>query len=386
LARGGALTAILEVLCVALEAQLPGTMCSVLLLDGERGVLKSGAAPSLPPSYAEALNGMAIGEAAGSCGTAARTGPQVLVSEIRTDPRWAQFRELAESFQIRSCWSTPLIGASGIVLGTFVASLRVARAPTQRELQIIELGAHLASIAVDNRAEQEDKYRFESMSAQSKEMMAFVDKDFVYRAVNQSYLDAFGVRREDVIGRTLPEVLGDTFFRGHIKGLHERCHQGETVSRQLWTEQPLLGRRFVDVNYVPAKSDEGDILGVVVGIRDLSDHENALVRLRESETRFRDFAEIAADWFWETDAEHRFTAGGWYSTRISLANNSLVRDPERDLAHFCLHGPPRNITSFEAPMSKRGETLSITAAQPGPRLGDAHRGHRAGRRRWLPDL
>lgn len=28
---------------------------------------------------------------------------------------------------------------------------------------------------------------------------------------------------------------------------------------------------------------------------------------KESERRFRDFAECASDWFWETDAEHRFT-------------------------------------------------------------------------------
>jgi PAS domain S-box-containing protein len=30
-------------------------------------------------------------------------------------------------------------------------------------------------------------------------------------------------------------------------------------------------------------------------------------RLAESEQRFRDFANIASDWFWETDAQHRFT-------------------------------------------------------------------------------
>ena len=30
-------------------------------------------------------------------------------------------------------------------------------------------------------------------------------------------------------------------------------------------------------------------------------------QLRESEERLRDFAEASSDWFWETDAEHRFT-------------------------------------------------------------------------------
>lgn len=36
----------------------------------------------------------------------------------------------------------------------------------------------------------------------------------------------------------------------------------------------------------------------------LNDHEKAL---RDSEERFRDFAGSASDWYWETDADHRFT-------------------------------------------------------------------------------
>ena len=35
--------------------------------------------------------------------------------------------------------------------------------------------------------------------------------------------------------------------------------------------------------------------------------------LRESERRFRDFAEAGSDWFWETDAEHRFV---WQSANV----------------------------------------------------------------------
>jgi PAS domain S-box-containing protein len=37
------------------------------------------------------------------------------------------------------------------------------------------------------------------------------------------------------------------------------------------------------------------------------ERDQAEAALRESEERFRDFAEVSADWIWESDAEHRFT-------------------------------------------------------------------------------
>jgi PAS domain S-box-containing protein len=48
--------------------------------------------------------------------------------------------------------------------------------------------------------------------------------------------------------------------------------------------------------------------GSTIVIRqDISEQKLAEDALKQSEKRFRDFAEASADWFWETDAEHRFT-------------------------------------------------------------------------------
>ncbi|MGH9576944.1 MAG: Fis family transcriptional regulator, partial [Terriglobales bacterium] len=92
-ARRAPLGEVLEAVCLAVERQLPRTLCSVLLMDGDGAHLRSGAAPSLPVDYSDAVDGLAIGPAAGSCGTAAFRKQLVVVADVRTDPLWKDFRD-----------------------------------------------------------------------------------------------------------------------------------------------------------------------------------------------------------------------------------------------------------------------------------------------------
>jgi len=76
-------------------------------MDPNSKQLRHGAAPNLPEAYTEAIDGAFIGPSVGSCGTAAYRAEQVIVSDIATDPLWADFRELALAHSLRACWSTP---------------------------------------------------------------------------------------------------------------------------------------------------------------------------------------------------------------------------------------------------------------------------------------
>src|ERR1700722_19754108 len=76
------LSKILDALCVDIEQQHPGMLCSVLLLDPDGITLRSAAAPSLPQEYNETVNGVKAGPCAGSCGTAIFRRQPVVVSDI----------------------------------------------------------------------------------------------------------------------------------------------------------------------------------------------------------------------------------------------------------------------------------------------------------------
>jgi len=114
-------------------------LTSVLLLSPDRKHLTHGAAPSLPQSYREAIDGSEIGPSAGSCGTAAYLGRPVYVTDIATDPLWAAYRDLALPHGLLSCWSTPIRHDEGEVLGTFAIYNRSLSGPTREELAAIEI-------------------------------------------------------------------------------------------------------------------------------------------------------------------------------------------------------------------------------------------------------
>src|SRR6266403_2231633 len=158
IARGDSRAHILDALCRLVEELASGSLSSILLLDPKTNQLRHGAAPSLPITYTEAIDGSVIGQSAGSCGTAAYRAEPVIASDIATDPLWADYRDLALGHGLRACWSTPILSSEGRVLGTFASYYREPRSPTPQDHGLIEQVTHLASIAIE-RQEAEEKLR-----------------------------------------------------------------------------------------------------------------------------------------------------------------------------------------------------------------------------------
>lgn len=112
-------------------------LTSILLIDEGGEHLLHGAAPSLPKDYCDAIDGIAIGPQVGSCGTAAFVGHSIYVTDIASDPLWADFKDLALAHGLRACWSTPIFDDSGKMLGTFATYYRTPRAPLADEIAAI---------------------------------------------------------------------------------------------------------------------------------------------------------------------------------------------------------------------------------------------------------
>ena len=156
IARGDSLALVLDALCRLVEELARGALSSILLLEPKGNRLRHGAAPSLPTTYSAAIDGIVIGPAAESCGTAAFRAQPVIVPDIATDRLCAEYRDLALAHGLRACWSTPILSSEGKVLGAFATYYREPHSPTVHEQNLMDRITHLASIAVEReRAEAE---------------------------------------------------------------------------------------------------------------------------------------------------------------------------------------------------------------------------------------
>ncbi|MBV9494455.1 MAG: GAF domain-containing protein [Acidobacteria bacterium] len=124
-----------------------GMLASILLLEGNQ--LRHGAAPSLPDAYNAAIDGIEIGPEVGSCGTAAFHDKTVVVYDIATNPLWANFKELALAHGLRACWSTPIHGRDGRILGTFANYYPVVRDPNPIDRVLTEQVTRTAAEAIE---------------------------------------------------------------------------------------------------------------------------------------------------------------------------------------------------------------------------------------------
>ena len=95
---------------------------------------------------------------------------------------------------------------------------------------------------------------------------------------------------------------------------------------------------------MPLYDEDGKFRGYVGWSKDISEQAEAEKRLRDSEARYRDFAESAGDWIWETDADMRYTYiseramevtgadhSGFIGKKIALSGNRVSEEAWAEL-------------------------------------------------------
>lgn len=183
---------------------------SVLLVDPDKGTLQTLAAPSMPEQYNQALSGIRPVEGAGSCGTAIYRGEPVYVSDVRTDPLWRDFQDLAALGSVVSCWSMPFRDQDGQVLGAFGVYAEQARCPDERDLQLMGEFTRLTALIVQkSRLAQEHEItekRFSAIFEHAAVGILLVSPSGAYISANPCYLDRSGFTHQD-LQQMLPRDL-----------------------------------------------------------------------------------------------------------------------------------------------------------------------------------
>jgi len=205
IANGAGLTPTLNQLCLVVEQIAEPAICSVLLREGP--LLRHGAAPNLPTSYCDAIDGVEFGPTVGSCGTAVYYRRPVAVADIANDPLWKDFRELAAEHKLAACWSYPILDDTGEAIATFALYFNEPRKPLQGDWRLLEAISRLVRIAIEretkDRALHEATQRLKILAANIPgvvfQRLVTPDGAVRYTYVSDGSRDIFGLSPDEIV-------------------------------------------------------------------------------------------------------------------------------------------------------------------------------------------
>jgi formate hydrogenlyase transcriptional activator len=198
-------------------------------------------------------------------------------------------------------------------------------------LLFVLVGIAISGVAGAFRQRANRLQEFERVVEGLEEMIVVVDRDYRYLIANRAFLNYRGIKREDVIGRRIWEILNPGVFEATVKDKLEECFRGKVVQYEMRYSYPNRGERDLVVSYFPIEGPDG-IDRVASVLRDVTDQKRAEAALRESEDRYRDLVEHTEDLVYTHDLNGKLLSVNPAPARIlGYEVGELLSSPMRDL-------------------------------------------------------
>ncbi len=116
-------------------------------------------------------------------------------------------------------------------------------------------------------------------------LISYFDHQEIYRYVNKGYADWFGYSKEEVLGRSIREVVGDEVYTD-ISHHVQQALQGQNISYEYAMRRPGGRVVYARSELVPERDADGRVAGcfvLSVNITDLKNAQAALVHAQKME-------------------------------------------------------------------------------------------------------
>lgn len=206
----------------------------------------------------------------------------LVVSDATQDSRFAQL-EKVRAGEVTFYAGAPIVTPEGHALGAVCVLDRQQRGLSEHQQAMLTHLAGLTLSLIQHEALRREEavqtldqvQRSEAVIRhvldQGREMAAFLDRDHRYRLVNPAFELYWVERRDEIMGMLLPDLVGPTLYRQHLRAAIHRALAGEEVQVEIDHVYPGLGLRHMEVRYGPARDDGGQVIGVVERHRDITE-------------------------------------------------------------------------------------------------------------------
>ncbi|MGZ8843045.1 MAG: PAS domain S-box protein [Pyrinomonadaceae bacterium] len=163
-----------------------------------------------------------------------------------------------------------------------------------------------ASVDLTELLRTEKRLReYERLVESSEEMIAVLDRDYRYLIANRAFLKYRKLTKEQVIGHTLSEIVGEDFFLDIIRPKLDRCFDGSIVRYEKKVTYPEIGERDLSVSYFPIKGPQR-IDRVACIVLDQTETKQAESAAAIAERKYREIFENAGEGVFQSTPEGRY--------------------------------------------------------------------------------
>ncbi len=139
-------------------------------------------------------------------------------------------------------------------------------------------------VVVENQLRDERNLLKNFFSA-TPDCVVYKDKDFIYRSVNPAFCEFIDKKESEIIGKTDYDLFPEDEAKIYRKYDALVIKTGESFLRDELVSKPNGEKSWLQVAKTQVCDDSGDVLGILVSVRDISEHkfaELALIQLEES--------------------------------------------------------------------------------------------------------
>jgi PAS domain S-box-containing protein len=200
-----------------------------------------------------------------------------------------------------------------------------------------------------------------------EERIVVVDREYRYVIANRAFLHHRGLSREQVIGRTVAEIVDAKTFETVIKSRMDECFAGKIVQYELTYKYPHHGERDLLASYFPIEG-EASVDRIACILQDITERRAEQQRLKEYERVVEGLDEMIV----VVDRDYRYV----------LANRAFLTyrrmEKEEVIGHFVLEqltsdgGGESALALIKQRMDEcfTGKVVQYEKKQKYPRLGE----------------
>jgi PAS domain S-box-containing protein len=137
--------------------------------------------------------------------------------------------------------------------------------------------------------------------------MNVIDRDFTILQINETYVKKFKVARDQVVGKKCYEIFPGPLCNTSECAMMRILAGDSNYIYEDTTGLPDGGSVISQVSAVPYRDVNGRVIGIVESFTDISDRKRSEEAVKESETRFRDLANLLPQMVYERDTEGGLT-------------------------------------------------------------------------------